>query len=298
MDIQMSDEIAPVQALTPKPLKPARKWSFLKVLATVFFFYVLGLVILVLTGNPNLFPTVVLLGSFMFPAAFVAFFYERRHYSRLTLPVISLCFFYGGLLGVFSASILEPIFVRNLDFFTSFTVGFIEEFVKILGVLVIARRWGHESELDGIILGAAAGMGFAALESTGYAFTAFLMSQGSLSTTVGVELLRGVLSPVGHGVWTAILAGVLFRESRDGHFRINLKVIGAYITVAILHGLWDGLPGVIDGITGSGLDVAIGQSLVGIAGLIILFVHWRQAVHKQEADLQPPEPNPYDAYEV
>ena len=31
-----------------------------------------------LTGNPNLFPTVALLGNFLVPVSYVAFFYERR----------------------------------------------------------------------------------------------------------------------------------------------------------------------------------------------------------------------------
>jgi len=263
---------------------PQKRGLWWRVLLTAFLLYLLGLVILTFTGNPNLFPTIVMLGSFMFPAAYVSFFYERRHLSRLSLPTIALSFFYGGLLGVFAASILEPIFVQRLDIFTAFTIGFIEEFVKILGVLVIARRWGHDSELDGLILGAAAGMGFAALESTGYAFTAFLESGGSLSATVVVILMRGILSPLGHGTWTAILVGTMFRESKTGRFHLNLKVIGAYLTVVILHGLWDGLPGVIAFFTGSGLDVFISQSLVGVAGLIILWLRWREAVRLQMAE--------------
>jgi RsiW-degrading membrane proteinase PrsW (M82 family) len=263
---------------------PQKRGLWWRVLLTAFLLYLLGLVILTFTGNPNLFPTIVMLGSFMFPAAYVSFFYERRHLSRLTLPTIALSFFYGGLLGVFAASILEPIFVQRLDIFTAFTIGLIEEFVKILGVLVIARRWGHDSELDGLILGAAAGMGFAALESTGYAFTAFLESGGSLSATVIVILMRGILSPLGHGTWTAILVGVMFRESKAGRFHINLRVISAYLTVVILHGLWDGLPGVIAFFTGSGLDVFISQSLVGVAGLIILWLRWRDAVRLQTAE--------------
>lgn len=89
-----------------------------------------------------------------------------------------------------------------------------------------ARRRRHDSELDGLILGAAARMGFAALESNGYAFSAFLRSGGSLSLTVAVTLLRGLLSPVGHGTRTAILASVLFRESAAGRFHINRKVQG------------------------------------------------------------------------
>lgn len=269
-----------------------------RVLLIAFVLYIIGIVLLVFTNNPNLFPTVVMLGSFMIPITYVAFFYERRHLSQLTLPTITLSFVYGGLLGVFAASFLEPLLIQNLDFLTAFQIGFIEEFVKILGVLVIARHRGHDSELDGIILGVAAGMGFAALESMGYAFTSLLESGGSISFTVGVTLLRGVLSPLGHGTWTAILVGVLFRESTAGHFHINRKVIGAYLTVVILHGLWDGLPGVVGIVTGSGLDVFISQSVIGLTGLVILWRRWTEAVRLQLIAMKPVEEEDLDLYEL
>jgi RsiW-degrading membrane proteinase PrsW (M82 family) len=260
-------------------VKPRGAWW--RVLLVGLLLYGVGLVILGLSGNPNLFPTVVMLGTFMVPAAYVAFFYERRHLSDLTMPTTALTFFYGGVLGVFAASLLEPLFIRRLDFLTAFEVGMIEEFAKILGVLLIARRLRHDSELNGLILGAAAGMGFAALESTGYAFSAFLRSGGNLSATVFVTLLRGVLSPLGHGTWTAILAAVLFRESEATRFHINRQVIGAYLGVSILHGLWDGLPGFIGALVGAGPDIFIAQAIIGITGLFILWRLWRQARRAQ-----------------
>ncbi len=263
----------------------ARSGAWWRVLLTGFGLFVLGLVLLVLTGNPNLFPTVVLIGSFVVPASYVAFFYERRHLSLLSAPTTALAFFWGGIIGVFAATVLEPLFLGHLDFLTTLQVGLIEEFVKILGVLWIARRLRHDSELDGLILGAAAGMGFAALESTGYAFTAFLASRGSLSALVAVTLLRGLLSPLGHGTGTAILVGVLFRESLQGRFRINRRVVGTYVLVAVLHGLWDGLPGFVSAFVSSGLDVFIAQMLVGAAGLYILWRRWHEARRLQIAQI-------------
>jgi protease PrsW len=262
-------------------MKKERKSGWLRVFVTGLLLFFAGLVILILTGNPNLFPTVVMIGNFLVPVTFVAFFYERRYLSQLSLPTTALSFFYGGVLGVLAASILEPIFIRKLDIFTVFTVGFIEEFVKILGVLMIARRWQHDQEMDGLVLGAAAGMGFAALESTGYAFTAFLLGKGSLSAVVIVTLLRGLLAPVGHGTWTAILASVLFRESRGNRFHINRKVLGAFFTVAILHGLWDGVPQLIAILFSPGLDVLVSQFLIGGLGLLILWRRWREAKRLQ-----------------
>ena len=263
--------------LPPTPTAPAKSNSWWRVLLIGLAFYFVGLIVLVLTSNPNLFPTVVMVGSFLIPITYVAFFYDRRHLSHLTVPAVAQGFVYGGLLGVLAASILEPILIQSLNFVSVFVVGLIEEFVKILGILVIARHHRHNSEMDGLILGAAAGMGFAALESSGYAFTSFLSSGGSLSATVFVMLLRGILAPIGHGTWTAILASVLFRESRPGKYRITLKVIGAYLLVSILHGLWDGVPAVLYGIFGSVFSEFIGEALVGIAGFIILWLRWREA---------------------
>ena len=267
-------------------LKKDRKTGWLRVLMTGLLLFFAAFVILILTGNPNLFPTVVMIGNFLVPITFVVFFYERRHLSQLSLPSTILSFFYGGVLGVLAASILEPIFIRKLDVSTVFAVGFIEEFAKILGVLIIARRWQHDQEMDGLILGAAAGMGFAALESSGYAFSAFLLSRGSLTAVVIVTVLRGILSPVGHGTWTAILASVLFRESDTNRFHINRKVLGAYFTVAILHGLWDLVPELIAALFSSGLDVLIGQSLIGALGLLILSRRWREARRLQAEQQQ------------
>jgi RsiW-degrading membrane proteinase PrsW (M82 family) len=264
-----------------------RRNGWLKVLVTASVFYVLLLVALLLTRNSNLFPTLVMVGSFMVPVAYVAFIYERRHLSRLTMPTVSLAFLYGGLLGILAASLLEPFFISQLNLGAILRIGLIEEFAKILGVLVIARHRRHDSEMDGLILGAASGMGFAALESNGYAFTALLASHGSISATVEVTLLRGLLSPLGHGTWTAILASVLFRESKKCDFRINWQVISAYLFVSILHAMWDGLPLIISYILGQGLGVLIAWGAIGAVGLFVLWIRWREAVRLQM--VLPPE---------
>jgi RsiW-degrading membrane proteinase PrsW (M82 family) len=272
----------------PMDTKP-QAVSWWRVFLVGLLFYAIGVGALLLTQNPILFPTVVMIGSFLVPVTFVAFFYDQRHGSKITLPTVFLGFVYGGVLGVIAASLLEPLFIKKLDFQTAFIVGLIEEFVKIIGVLIIARRGRHDKEIDGLILGAAAGMGFAALESSGYAFTSFLSSGGSLTSTVVVMLIRGILSPLGHGTWTAILAAVLFRESREGHFRINLKVIGAYALVVMLHGLWDGVPSALTNLVGTGFDVFLAQAAVGIAGLVVLYYIYRNARRLQDLTIQSQE---------
>jgi RsiW-degrading membrane proteinase PrsW (M82 family) len=251
-----------------------------RIFAIGLLLFIVSVVVFAITGNTNLFPTVALIGNFLVPVSYVAFFYERRHMSQVTLVSTARAFLYGGVLGVIAAGLLEPVFIQRLTFVSAFEVAAIEEFAKILGVLVVARHHRHDSEIDGIILGGAAGMGFAALESSGYVFTAFVDSGGSLTSLVVVTLLRGLLAPVGHGTWTAILAGVMFREGAPNRFRLTRSVIGAYLTVVALHGLWDGLPGLIGTLTDSGIYVLIGEAAIGITSILILVFTYREAVRR------------------
>jgi RsiW-degrading membrane proteinase PrsW (M82 family) len=93
-------------------------------------------------------------------------------------------------------------------------VGLIEEAAKLAALAFLTRGLAVMSVRDGMILGAAVGFGFAAFESAGYAFTALFTVDGlSLMQVVQTEVLRGLLAPVGHGLWTAILGGVLFSAS-------------------------------------------------------------------------------------
>jgi len=172
---------------------------------------------------------------------------------------------------------VEPLFIVSMNFTSAFLVGFIEELAKIIGVVMIARRRSYNSYKDGIILGASAGMGFAAFESTGYAFAAFIETGGSLSYTVMITLIRGITAPVGHGTWTAIFSGVLLNESVAGRFIVNHRVIYAYLMVSALHGLWNGIPQIMNEFIPSPNSDILGLAVVGAAGLLILYRQWRKA---------------------
>jgi RsiW-degrading membrane proteinase PrsW (M82 family) len=186
-------------------------------------------------------------------------------------------FFYGGFLGTLAAAVLEPILIHTFNFENALLIGVIEEFAKILGVLFILKKKKYNLTIDGIILGASAGMGFAALESSGYAFTTFMRSGGDLSVLVYITLIRGILSPLGHGTWSAILAGVLLRERGNRGIHLNIKVIAAYLTVVLLHGLWDGIPEIIAYFTLPCIAVSVSEIIIGSVGILILARLWKEA---------------------
>jgi protease PrsW len=204
-----------------------------------------AVVVTFVTRNANLVPTVILLGSFLVPVTFVAYAFEHRASDILTEQTIFVGFVYGGVLGVLGASILEAPLAGNQSFVSYVGVGLIEEGCKLAALWLVARRLRTFNVRDGIALGAAVGFGFAAFETAGYAFNALFTIRGlSLVSLVETEVLRGVLTPVGHGLWTGILGGVLFAAARGGRLRLSRGLFGWYLVVSALHAFWDASRGV------------------------------------------------------
>ncbi|MBQ0906731.1 PrsW family intramembrane metalloprotease [Micromonospora sp. U21] len=216
-----------------------RPW--LRILSVGLALWIATIVVIFLTGNPNLVPTLVLLGSFLVPVTFVAWAFQRRETGEITPAFILNTFLAGGVLGVLAASLLESYLLRP-SWWLFLGVGLIEEAVKLAALAFLTRHLHAKSVRDGIILGASVGFGFAAFETAGYSFTALFTIDGlSLTQVVQTELLRSVIAPFGHGLWTAILGGVLFSASTREHITITRRLILAYLGVALLHALWDSM---------------------------------------------------------
>lgn len=219
-------------------MKFLRPWLWILIAGIVLF---LGAEqALTITNNPNFFPTVLLVGAFAIPTAFIAYFYEHVRDRDISLALLTTCFIVGGAIGLIAAGFLEYRTLQNFSIFGLVGVGFIEEAVKLIFPIAMYIMWRYRHEADGLIFGMAAGMGFAALETMGYGLVGFIQSNGDITTLVQVLVLRGFLSPAGHAAWTGFLCAVLWRErERRGHIVVNGQVIGAFILVVALHILWD-----------------------------------------------------------
>jgi RsiW-degrading membrane proteinase PrsW (M82 family) len=226
----------------PRPRGLRRLPAWARILLTGLLLWLATVVITFATGNANLVPTIILLGSFLIPVTFVVYAFGRAD-EVLTAQRIFTAFIYGGVLGVLGATVLEAALLRQPSGLSYVGVGLIEEAVKLATLWLLARRLPRYTPRDGMVLGAAVGFGFAALESAGYAFSALFGSSGlSLLNLVETEALRGVLAPFGHGLWTAILGGALFAtaaRSRRGRPWLRGSLVGWYLLMVLLHALWD-----------------------------------------------------------
>ncbi|MGL3199639.1 MULTISPECIES: PrsW family glutamic-type intramembrane protease [Curtobacterium] len=209
-----------------------------KTLLAGFLLWVVTIVVTVLTRNTNLVPTIILLGSFLVPFTVVLFVIERVTGTISTMQLVT-AFFVGGILGVLGASLLEANLRQDALLYVA--VGFVEEFVKGVLLVVVALRVRPKTARQGALLGATIGAGFAAFESAGYAFNAAITARGiDLVSLLQTEVVRALLSPVGHVLWTAILGAVLFGAAHGGvRLRWSWAIVVAYVGVSLLHGLWD-----------------------------------------------------------
>jgi RsiW-degrading membrane proteinase PrsW (M82 family) len=197
-----------------------------------------------LTGDVIILPTVFLLGSFLVPVTAVAWYLDHDPSPALSPNRILAAFLIAGVLGLLAAAFLEHLLVYGPGLRGNLKVGLIEEFVKGVAIVALAMGLGSYTRRTGMVLGATVGFGFAALESSGYALAALIVVQGqqltlSFSDVVITELARGVLAPFGHGLWSAILGGVIFYAFRKGRIRLSWSVLLAYLGVSLLHGAFD-----------------------------------------------------------
>ncbi|MFC1894152.1 PrsW family intramembrane metalloprotease [Chloroflexota bacterium] len=231
-----------------------------------------------ITANPNYFPTLILLGAFTVPVAFVTYFYEHVRDRDISLPLLTTCFLVGGVLGLIAAGILEYGTLRNLGVLGLFGVGLIEESVKLIFPIAMYIGWKYRHEADGLLFGVAAGMGFAALETMGYGLVSLIQSRGDVGTLQQVLLIRGLLSPAGHAAWTGFVCAIIWHErEKKGRGILSFATIGAFVLAVVLHALWDIINSIGGQTTNQFIIILIGNIVIAAISLFLIIRRFRKA---------------------
>jgi protease PrsW len=216
---------------------PPSRWP--RVLALGLAAWSTSAVLYFVSDDEIMLPSVILLGSFVVPVTAVFWLLDHREATALQADRLLTAFLFAGVLGMVASGALETWLLPS-RVFPNLWVGLIEEAAKGLAVVLLARGLPELRMRDGLVLGATVGFGFAAFETSGYALTAAITPGGfSLEDLVSIEVLRAVLSPVGHGLWTGLLGGALFASARGGRLRPTAAVLGTYLAVSLLHAAWD-----------------------------------------------------------
>ena len=199
----------------------AARWAWLASLAIGTALFAAVRAAVASTGNPNLVPTLILLGAVTAPCATTLFVVTRLAPITVRATAILVTAVVGGEAGLTCAGLIE--YRASLSGHLSVvTVAIVEESVKLLPPLLYVLLARRVTIIDGFILAVASSAAFAALETMGYAATLFI-AQPHLTELSGVDnllLWRGLLSPAGHIAWTAMTATALWWAVQR-HWRVR-----------------------------------------------------------------------------
>lgn len=222
----------------------ATAWVYFKILVFFIIAYIPVRIGFITYGNSNFLPAMIMLSAFAVPVTVLIFFYEINIFRNIPFYKVMKYFILGGAL-----SLIVAILFFSLDFNTDIStfdgalmVGVIEEIAKAAIVAFFLFKEKRSNYiLNGLLIGAAVGAGFAAFETAGYILNYGL--KGGLQSMLEVIKVRGILAPGGHVAWAAIEGAALmyvkgFDKLDKRHINDKRFLLICLIPI-VLHGIWD-----------------------------------------------------------
>ncbi|ASG80290.1 PrsW family glutamic-type intramembrane protease [Lactiplantibacillus pentosus] len=223
----------------------AKPWLFSRILLGFLLAFAALLYMADSFDNSNAIPGLIMVGAFAVPFSGLVFFFEANAFKDISLFEIVKVFFIGGIFSLVvtlflyqfvSFSAANQIF-GVLTLKDSLAIGLVEELGKVLIVSYFISQLDVHHILDGILIGAAVGAGFAAFETAGYIYNA------GTNDLVAVAILRGWSAIGGHLVWAAIAGGAIMIVKRDQPFKfsqlLDTRFLVFFILAVLMHATWD-----------------------------------------------------------
>ena len=213
------------------------------------FFGAMATYLLLLAGvhqfkNIHFVPGMIVIGAFVVPLAVVVLFFELNVPRNVSIYQVGKMILLGGALSLVVTVIVGEIvpFDGVGSLIPAMLTGVVEEVGKALVLLIIVGVARYRFQINGLLFGSAVGAGFAGFESAGYAFR-FAFESSTVEAATSTLLIRGLLAPGGHVIWTAMIAAALWKVKGDRPFSIAMLfhpvVLRRALVAIVLHGIWD-----------------------------------------------------------
>ena len=236
--------------VAPAPQSAAVKWMLISaaVLTAIFLGTVTLLLLGLETGVMGMICGIVL-ALLPLPIYMLLVFWIDR-LEKEPLWMLMSAFIWGATVAVFFAFILNTVFgiiaastIAPYASMATATISapFVEELAKAFALVVfyLWQRDEFDNVLDGIIYAAMVGLGFAMTENILYYGKAF--ASGGLGVSIFTFILRGVVSPFAHPLFTS-MTGIGLGVARLARKGSPLKFIAPFLGLCgamLLHSLWN-----------------------------------------------------------
>jgi len=228
----------------PKEGEICSKWPKPWLFSRVFILFAatfIGLVALLrVFRNILAFPGIIFIGALAIPFSLLIFFWEVNAPRNINIFDVVKIFFFGGISSLLITMILNrAVTIGEVDYFGAIMIGIIEEVAKFVVIAYYLRGSKRKYILNGLLLGAAVGAGFAVFETAGYVFAYGFQ----IPIMMRIIYTRGILAFGGHIVWAAMSGAALAMVKKENRLEIkhllNIKFLKYFIMAIVLHAIWD-----------------------------------------------------------
>lgn len=219
-----------------------RPWLFSRIFIIFAVTFLFLVIVAVNFQNMNAVPGMIMIGSFAVPFSLLIFFWEMNAPQNISIYEVAKMFFMGGTASLVATMILHLFFaVEELNVSGAIIVGIVEEVGKFAIILYFIYKLNPKYILNGLLIGAAIGAGFAAFESAGYAYSygEFLGEEAMME----VIFLRTWMAVGTHVVWSAIAGGAFVYVKSDrsitSDMLFDIRFLRLFALSIGLHAVWD-----------------------------------------------------------
>lgn len=260
---ETTPSLTSAQSAWPQP------WLWSRVLFGLALAFFMLMLCCEVFDNITALPGTIILGSFMVPVAVLVFFFELNAPKNISFYTVLKIFLVGGCASILLTLLLGSIFdIEGTDFLQAIVTGVVEELGKAAIVAYfIFHTKNAKYHINGLLIGAAVGAGFAAFESSGYALVYLLA--GDFDLMLDVIFLRGVLAPGGHVVWAAMAGYAMMLTKGEDPMSMSVfrktQFWKIFWLPIVMHAVWD-MPLLTN------TEVPVVQILLCVAAWIVIFV--------------------------
>jgi RsiW-degrading membrane proteinase PrsW (M82 family) len=269
------------------PIGPARtnnrliKWAL--VAAAVLVMCMFGLAwIALLAGSLGMALIVGAVIAMLPVPLYIALALWIDRYEKEPIGMLGWAFLWGATVAVFFSGVLNTVGRSVVSGFLGADVGtlyayiisapIVEESTKALALLILYfwKRDEFDGVVDGIIYAAMVGLGFAMVEN--FLYYGRAIAEGGIALGTLTFVVRGVFSPFGHPIFTA-MTGIglgLARQSRSTLVKFLAPAAGLALAM-MLHAVWNGAGLVLGQLLGLVFTLFVYMPLLTFAMLAVAY---------------------------